>query len=878
MGDTVLMDRKDRDQKSALSAFQRDKMAEGDPLAHFESNFERVFANSREAFFLLKKETLVACNSKALKILGGADRQVIGENLFRFFPNHQPDGTHSTRAFRMKMDAALRGEPQFFRWTHLRCNGTPFEAEMGLTLIVLEGEMVIQGLLRDITERAKTEHVLKDNEKRFRELADLLPQMISELDEEGNFTFVNMNSYTTTGYTREDFQRGVNVFQILAPEEHDRARKNIAKALQGERVEGNEYILVKKDGSRFPALTYSSPIVRGNRVVGLRSVVIDITERKRAEEKYRTLFETMAQGVIYRNERGTIISVNPAAERILGLAPDSIGECTSFNPKLKIVHEDGRDCPLDERPGAIALKTGKEVSNVVLGIMNPATGRHRWVKVHAVPWFREQEKKPYMVYTTFEEITEQKEAEKRLRESEQRFRDISEAAGEYIWETDRFGIHTYVSDKVSSVKGYMPEELLGHTAFEYMPAEDAVRVKKALGEAIMQRRPFRLVHRDITRTGDVLWEEVSGIPIFDLNGRFAGCRGAGLNITNRKKTEDSLREAEEKYRNIFMNAAQGIFQTTPEGHMLSVNPAMAHIHGYRSPEEMLASVTDLGQRLYVNPEDRAQCVELLEQRGVVKGFEAQLYRKDGSTFWCSLNFHAVRNINGRILYYEGTAEDITSRRAADEELKRTMGKLSDSLAGTIRAMSLTVETRDPYTSGHQKRVSSLAYAIARELGTPKDTLDNIRMAGIVHDIGKISVPAEILSKPTKLRDVEYGLIKLHAQSGYNILKEAGLPYPIAETVLQHHERIDGSGYPQGLRGDQILLEARVLAVADVVEAIASHRPYRPGLGIETALEEIAKNRDILYDRRVVDVCIRLFRADGFRFDEAQDSNTNRDHP
>jgi HD-GYP domain-containing protein (c-di-GMP phosphodiesterase class II) len=179
---------------------------------------------------------------------------------------------------------------------------------------------------------------------------------------------------------------------------------------------------------------------------------------------------------------------------------------------------------------------------------------------------------------------------------------------------------------------------------------------------------------------------------------------------------------------------------------------------------------------------------------------------------------------------------------------------------------LTIEARDPYTSGHQSRVSRLAQAIAQEMALPNDTIDNIRMAGIIHDIGKIPVPAEILSKPGKLTDMEFNLIKVHPQSGYDILKDAELPYPIAEIALQHHERLNGSGYPQGLENKQILLESKIIAVADVIEAMASHRPYRPALGIPAALEEIEKNRGTLYDAGAVEVCIRLFRGKGFSFE------------
>ena len=174
--------------------------------------------------------------------------------------------------------------------------------------------------------------------------------------------------------------------------------------------------------------------------------------------------------------------------------------------------------------------------------------------------------------------------------------------------------------------------------------------------------------------------------------------------------------------------------------------------------------------------------------------------------------------------------------------------------------------RDPYRDSHQKRVSQLACAMAREMNLPEEQIEGIRVAGNIHDIGKISVPMEILSKPGRVNKSEFGIIKSHTQAGYDILKTIEFPWPIAQIVLQHHERMDGSGYPQGLSGKDILLEARILGVADVVEAMVSHRPYRPALGIDKALEEISKNRGVLYDPEVVDACLKLFTEKRFEFE------------
>ena len=192
-------------------------------------------------------------------------------------------------------------------------------------------------------------------------------------------------------------------------------------------------------------------------------------------------------------------------------------------------------------------------------------------------------------------------------------------------------------------------------------------------------------------------------------------------------------------------------------------------------------------------------------------------------------------------------------------------RLQDNMLQTVEAIASIVEMRDPYTSGHQARVAELAKDIASRMGLPEEQVQAIHLAGLVHDLGKIRIPAEILSKPGKLDEIEYSLIKMHPKAGYDILKGIDFSWPIAEMVLQHHERMDGSGYPQGLKGDEILPGARILIVADVVEAMSSHRPYRPGLGVQAALEEITKSRGVRYDPQVVDACVALFRERGHVF-------------
>jgi HD-GYP domain-containing protein (c-di-GMP phosphodiesterase class II) len=247
-------------------------------------------------------------------------------------------------------------------------------------------------------------------------------------------------------------------------------------------------------------------------------------------------------------------------------------------------------------------------------------------------------------------------------------------------------------------------------------------------------------------------------------------------------------------------------------------------------------------------------------------YEIDIVRKDGE----------VRHLyvwRARILWdgkehYQLRYSDITESKRSEKQLKETLESLRKAVGTTIQVMVSAVETRDPYTSGHQIRSADLSRAIATEMGLPQEKIDGIRMAGSIHDIGKLSIPAEILSKPTKLSDIEFSLIKEHARQGYEILKNVESPWPLAETVYQHHERMDGSGYPRNLKGDEILMEARILAVSDVVESMATHRPYRPALGLNAALAEIENNKGTLYDAEAADACLRLFREKGFQLTTA----------
>jgi len=305
------------------------------------------------------------------------------------------------------------------------------------------------------------------------------------------------------------------------------------------------------------------------------------------------------------------------------------------------------------------------------------------------------------------------------------------------------------------------------------------------------------------------------------------------------------------------------FTRDAEGEVTYVSTTVTNVLGY-SRQEFVKGLQGL---LTDNPVNNnlAKKVALALKGKRLAPYEVEIKHQNGGTVWLELEELPLANNHGKVEAIETVALDITERKQAGIRLYDSMGKLRLALAGIIEAMALIVETRDPYTAGHQRRTTAFARAVAQEMGLTSAQIDGIRMAGVIHDLGKVSVPAEILSKPGKIHNLEFDLVKVHPNAAYDILKEIEFPWPIARIILQHHERMNGSGYPFGVTGEKILLEARVLGVADVVEAMASHRPYRPAHPVNDVLNEIIKNRGILYDEDVVDASERVLRKGDFDF-------------
>ena len=313
-----------------------------------------------------------------------------------------------------------------------------------------------------------------------------------------------------------------------------------------------------------------------------------------------------------------------------------------------------------------------------------------------------------------------------------------------------------------------------------------------------------------------------------------------------------LREREEWLSALLKSIGDGVIATDKNGAITFMNPLAERLTAWKQEEALRLPLREVFRTVVSREGDEPEIVLWAKNGKKFSVEETDMPMSDGS-----------RNSSGHVLVFR----DISARKSAEKELKESWEKLHEALEGTIQAMALTIEIRDPYTAGHQRRVSKLSCAIAQDLGMSEFEVEGLRVAGDIHDIGKIYVPAEILSKPGQITAIEYGMVKTHPQVGYDILKTIKFPWPVAQIVLQHHERLDGSGYPLGLVSEQILKQARILTVADIVEAMSSHRPYRPAQGIDKALAEVVQNKGRFYDTDAVDACVKLFQENRFHFIE-----------
>jgi PAS domain S-box-containing protein len=704
----------------------------------------------------------------------------------------------------------------------------------------------------------KTES-LCNAEERCEAILEGIEEGYFEVDLAGNMAFFNEALCRISGYPREKLL-GMNNRDYTDPETAETMFAVFHEIYTtGKPAKVKDYKIIRQDGAPC-SVELSASLMRdfSGKPIGFRGIVRDVTERITAlealiesEKRYRKLFEDSLDAIVITDRKGNFVDLNEAALKLFGYSKEEISEIPF--PQLYVEQEDSSRFQREmEAKGAVSdfeVKLRRKDGSIMTCVLF-VTAR------------RANDKGVVGYQGIVRDISTRRATEEALRESEEKYRQLLNHAPAGIYEVDfikRAFIH--VNDVICEYTGYSKEELLSLSPFDILN-EDSKRhfmermTKMLSGEKVPETVEYKIKGKN----GREFWVLLNSKLVYE-NGFPKGATAVVHDISERKLAEEAIRKSEERYRLLVDHANDGIF-IAQQGKVKFPNPRTLEILGYDSDE-----VSAVPYMALIHPDDRAIVQRAKEMQGL-NGESSSIYSirvrtKAGKQIWAQVSSVPI--------FWEDQpatlnfVRDITVQKTAEDELRQTIEKLRKATGATIQAMAQTVEVRDPYTAGHQRRVSNIARAIATAMALPSEMIEGIRMAGNIHDIGKISIPAEILSKPGSLTDIEFALIKAHPKTGYDILKGIEFPWNIARIVLQHHERLDGSGYPQGLCGEDILLEARILAVADVVEAMASHRPYRPALGLERAVEEIRSQKGRLYDAGVVEAFEKALAAGHLEF-------------
>jgi PAS domain S-box-containing protein len=625
--------------------------------------------------------------------------------------------------------------------------------------------------------------------------------------------------------------------------------------------------------------------------------VQDITEKKLIEKRlleselrYRRLFETSQDGILLLDATtGKITDVNPYLEQMLGYSHKEflgkrlweIGPFKDIKASQGAFHElqnigfiRYENLPLETKnrnqisvefiSNVYSIRDYKVIQCNIRDITVRKHAEEALTKVRSELEIRVQKSTLQLTKTNEElvqEISLRKSTEDRVRLSEIHYRELADSIDDVFFALDSELKYTYWNKASEKLTGVTAMEALGKHLFTIFPENEVTRRLRDVFQEVMKNKESQVF---ITKYPGIL-KQTHEISVYPSN---AGISVFVKDISGRIQTEDALKTSvealmasEKRYSTIFESAAEGILIIDFETEQFKYsNPAISRMLGY-SQEELnkmtLKEIYPKDQKKYVSSAE----VRVNDINTLAEGIPCR--RKDGVVIYADINTTQMflDGIKCSLSFFT----DVTERKIAAEEKKLNIEKQLKALRETIKAIAITIEMKDPYTSGHQHRVADLACAIAREMDLPEEEIDGIRVIGTIHDIGKICVPSEILSKPGKITEAEFRIIKEHSKTGYDILKGIDFPWPVAQAVLQHHERLNGSGYPNQLSGENIIREARVIAVSDVVEAMSSHRPYRPSLGIESALKEISEKKGILYDSEAVDACVTLFKEKRFVF-------------
>ncbi len=772
--------------------------------------------------------------------------------------------------------------------------------------IPLPDKQLMISMVWDVTERKRAELALLSTNNLLQSVIENAPVRIFWKDSELRYLGCNTAFAHDAGLEKPEELIGKDDYQMSWREQADLYRADDSRVMESDTPKlGFEEPQSTPDGRVIWLRTSKVPMhdVSGkvNAVLGLYD---DITAWKHSElnlreseQRFRSLFETMLNGFAYCRmlyENGQPIDfiyldVNAAFEQQTGLK-DVVGKRVSeVIPGIRQA-----DPQLFERYGRVAAGGAPEQFEIYV----EALKMWFFISVYSP--------QPQHFVAVFDVITERKQAEEALKNEALRRRILMGASRDGIAVINQQHQVVEANARFAKMLGYTVGEVIGLHTWDFEAAMSEAEVRAKFADLSTANATIETRHR--RKDGSVFDVEVS------ISGTLVGGEPmvftVSRDITGRKQQELAMQRANRALLTISAGN-QTLIHAEDEQQMLNEMCDVAvHVGGYRTAwigyahDDATKSIEQMAQagagqgcpdlsplswdeskpescpaaRAIIGGETRVVS-DILSDPSAVSWRERAIQYGYASCIALPLldgkrAFGALVLFDDKVNIFDADEVSLLEEMAGDLafgiltlRVKKSHSeheqRLQLNMLQTVKAIAGIVEMRDPYTSGHQARVAELARAIARRMALPEDQVQAIHLAGLLHDLGKISIPAEILSKPGRLSEVEYSLIKMHPQSGYDILKGIDFSWPIEQMVLQHHERMDGSGYPQGLKGEQILLGARILSVADVVEAMSSHRPYRPGLGVSAALEEITRTRGTFYDGQVVDACVALFKEQNY---------------
>lgn len=797
----------------------------------------------------------------------------------------------------------------------------------GINLDITERKHMEEQLKQVINELRKRDQELKVFDESLHGLQAILNSMgdgVIVADLQGKFLYVNPAAEKMLGKELKEVTayEWSKQYQFYLPDMmtlYIPDKMPLSRAIRGESVDGVEVFVkhVKTSTNLWASVTARPLVAENGELKGGIAVLRDITERKQAElemervihnlgERIKELRVLHGTALILQKEHKTIseisqeiVSILPAAWQYPEITVIRIRyndmEFTSLNFSESVWRQRADFTTSDGKSGIIEVFYLKEMPPEVEG-----------------PFLAEERSLINTLAEMLKAFYEHRQAVETRRKQQEELQLMLDASPAMIFYKDKENKFIRVNKAHAKATGLPKEKIEGRSCFEIYP-QQAEHYWEDDKEVMVSGQPkLNIIETMETKEGIQRWVQTDKIPYRDERGNIIGIIGFALDITERKVGEDKIK----KINSIIMSVKainETLLVTKDEGGLfneicrLLVKMEFVKAVWIGLTEKGCAEVKPVAQKGFeegfltsikirlddssykLDPVGMAiktgESVNIWDIEGsslpepwkeefLERGFVSTIavpFKHDGYVIGaigvCADRKYAFGD--EEIKYLLEVANDIgvgVKSIRLEKQLTQSLERLRKTFNGTIEAITLMGELRDPYTSGHEKRVAQLACAIAKEIGITEDWIEGIRISAYLHDIGKIIVPAEILSKPMQLSEHEYGIVKTHVRAGYDILKRLDFPFPVAQVILHHHEMLNGSGYPSGLKGEEIIPEARILAVADVVEAMTNHRPYRPALGIDKALEEITRNKGVLYDTKVVDACVNLFTEKGFQFE------------